>query len=655
MAAAFTADTDMSPPQESPLTNSGENTDAPLDDGPRPSPPRHQVPKALGGINCNMKVLYCTGIPSISNYKNIYNRIKVFGVVNRIRLTLAKNEESFDCYIVFMSAADAKTAYTSINEDKIEEFRGNAKLYDIRNFSDNDGDYIPKNLKDEKVNLIARKIQLPIWHVVTCRDGKNNILKARDSLEDQIGEINERNLSRYGKNLLIRAEHKSQAKLLSNFTPEEDDIVTSVSPHRSFNTARGVVFNKDLYEYDEKEILERCPDEMLSIRKLKGKNGAIQLTFHSPYLPDYVRIAKVPMTVKKFKQRPTQCHKCFEYGHVNKNCPPERPARCFICSGIHDLVSPCKKDKYCFLCQGAHSPNWRECPVFLMEKEILEIATNDHVSIGAARRRVKPWKERRSYASAASASTSDKTMTPVNPGTSKCPVNPDTNKTSVNPDTGKPHVNLGANKTPVEPAKATRNPEVTASANKTTLVQTKSSKTTGTRPKDPSRSKKDEAKPSILKHQLPASQLEIHDAPQDVPESPVITQIDDVSGSTVEETQSNKALKANKPVDDNMELETTRTKRSRSSSPPVSRVPSIITSNKFSILEREDESSPSPNTPKPSNKSEGTAKDSSTKKSKLLDKASKIKKPKLKALFSKPLLSRSAHLAAGELPKKVRK
>ena len=197
----------------------------------------------------------------------------------------------------------------------------------------------------------------------------------------------------------MKAENRSQAKLLTTYSPEVDDIVTSVTPHRSFNSARGVVFSRDLYEFDEQEILKRCPEEILSVKKLKGKNGAIQLTFYSPYLPDYIRIAKIRMSVKKFKQRPIQCRKCFQFGHVVDNCPPERSARCFICSGVHDLKSTCKKDRFCFQCQGSHSPNWRECPVYLIERDILELAANEHVSIGAARRRVKPWNNKRSYAS----------------------------------------------------------------------------------------------------------------------------------------------------------------------------------------------------------------------------------------------------------------
>ena len=659
MAAALTAASDVYPPPTDPsLTNPGLIMDSLLDDGHRPSPTRHQVLDALGGVNDNMKVLHCIGLPVNINYKKIYRIVNTFGSVDRIRLSLSKNEESFDCYVVFLSANDAKHAYLSINGNTITELKGNAKLYDIRNFSENDGDFIPKN--ENKYRNITRKMQLPVWHVVSCKADHNNVLMARECLEDHIGEIHEKNITRYGKNLLVKAQSKTQAKLLTTFTPEEDDIVSSVSPHRSFNTARGVVFSRDLYEYNENDILRRCPEEVLSIKKLKGKNGAIQLTFHSSYLPDYIKIAGISMTVKKFKQRPTQCHKCFEYGHVESNCPPERSRRCFICSETHDLEALCKKDRYCFLCQGPHSPNWKECPVFLLEKEVLEVAANDHVSIGVARRRVKPWNAKKSYASAAA--------------------NNDNN-------------NMSKNRVP--PTKASKTSLLTSEAIETPATPAPDSSVRPKEPVVPSRKKHETPKPVIVTHQLTASQLEIHEAPSENQEISEISPINESSQSAIEETTSvigaeaqkhilasepDKALDGNgrsvlppaepkitvqpdtlpEPLTETlsdvtlMESEISRTKRSRSSSPPT-RTPNISTSNRFSALEKDESVPSSSNTSKPSKRSEGTAKDASTKKSKLFDKASKIKKPKIKSLFNKPLLSRSAHLAAGELPNKVRK
>ena len=175
--------------------------------------------------------------------------------------------------------------------------------------------------------------------------------------------------------------------LLSGFCPDDDDIVSTVTPHKTFNTARGVVYCSDLHQFEESEILKRCPKEIISVRKLKGTNNAIQLTFFSHFLPEYVKISRIPLRVKKFKQRPVQCRRCFEYGHINERC--NTTARCYICSGMHALDGQCTKEKYCFHCNGAHSPNWRECPFYKFEQDVLEVASNEHISFGAAKRKLR--------------------------------------------------------------------------------------------------------------------------------------------------------------------------------------------------------------------------------------------------------------------------
>ena len=88
MAAAF-PDLEMSrhliSPDSAPdplVTTSGTDPNTPpVDDGPGPSPDRRQVPKAPGGINYNMKVLYCTGISCKYNYRKIFNVIRPFGII----------------------------------------------------------------------------------------------------------------------------------------------------------------------------------------------------------------------------------------------------------------------------------------------------------------------------------------------------------------------------------------------------------------------------------------------------------------------------------------------------------------------------------------------------------------------------------------------
>lgn len=88
--------------------------------------------------------------------------------------------------------------------------------------------------------------------------------------------------------------------------------------------------------------------------------------------------------VKKFKKRPMQCFKCFEYGHVISKCP--NPARCRICSEEHELDYDCNKPRYCLHCKGPHSPNSKSCEVYKLEENILDVSYDEKVSYGTARK-----------------------------------------------------------------------------------------------------------------------------------------------------------------------------------------------------------------------------------------------------------------------------
>ncbi|XP_076052471.1 uncharacterized protein LOC143031959 [Oratosquilla oratoria] len=373
------------------------------------SSPGHQDDKTgVKNVNENLRVIFSPSVGLDLNYKVCYETAKNFGPVERMKLKVSCNEQFFNLYITYEKAFSAQEVieYIKKKEDEDLIFSRQSKLLDVRNIDDEDGDFIPKisepNGKDPK----NRKMQIPIWHIATYKEGQSNLIKAWENLEEFVGSIPDGNIKKYGKKILIKAVSKSQAILLSSFKDQPSNVVEVITPHRSFNTARGVVYCKDLCDFDEEEILRRCPDIILAVKKLKGINGAIQLTFHSPYLPDYVKISRLNLQVKKFKARPMQCHHCFDFGHIKEKCPNN--ARCYICSGMHALGETCEKERFCFHCRGGHSPNWRHCPIYKFEGEVLETAANEHISFAAAKYKLKRNKNPLfTYADAAKKSNND--------------------------------------------------------------------------------------------------------------------------------------------------------------------------------------------------------------------------------------------------------
>ncbi|MGL4677180.1 MAG: hypothetical protein ACRCWI_05890, partial [Brevinema sp.] len=171
--------------------------------------------------------------------------------------------------------------------------------------------------------------------------------------------------------------------LLELYEPSELSNIEKISPHPTFNTGRGITFSDDLHHLSEEEILERCPSNVIQIRKMKGNSIGIILTFSSPYIPDYISIGHMRIGVKPFKQRPKICYNCLEYGHFKEYC--NNKVKCGKCSGDHFFQENSECKKFCLHCQEDHSPFSVSCNRHKFEQEVLDVAQNEHLSLGAAK------------------------------------------------------------------------------------------------------------------------------------------------------------------------------------------------------------------------------------------------------------------------------
>ena len=147
--------------------------------------------------------------------------------------------------------------------------------------------------------------------------------------------------------------------MLLHLTLSEDDIISEVKPHNSFNLIKGVIHSQELQEFSEAEILNLCPDNIYDVRKLSGHNNTIILNFSSRYLPDYINIRHLQFRVKKYRPKPTLCFNCFNYGHVAKYC--QNTKKCDVCSAEITNKSHKCSEYNCFHCEEKHSPSHRSC------------------------------------------------------------------------------------------------------------------------------------------------------------------------------------------------------------------------------------------------------------------------------------------------------
>ena len=345
----------------------------------------HQGVGNTGGIDKDQRVLICSNIDLSLSYQGIYMVMKRFGTVERMKLHLQKRQQTYNCFTVFENSNQAHEACKNLKGHHINGLAVDTKLLRYSKFTPGAFDFIPVEKKKLILNNLQRESPTITWYVVKYREGRENMMMASEYLEQEIGTIPQENIKRYGKSILIEAGDDSQASMLSHFQPSEESNIESITPHKTFNTLKGIVYSRELYQYTEDQILDRCPLYVYAVKKLRN-NNAVLLFFSSDFIPDYILVNNVRVKVKRFKPSPNLCRKCYEYGHTAFHCNNQR--KCWSCSGSHEYMETCPHPKFCFHCEEDHSPSSKLCPKYSFEQEVIDVANNEHISVGHAKRKI---------------------------------------------------------------------------------------------------------------------------------------------------------------------------------------------------------------------------------------------------------------------------
>ncbi|MPC76137.1 hypothetical protein E2C01_070542 [Portunus trituberculatus] len=201
----------------------------------------------------------------------------------------------------------------------------------------------------------------------------------------EIGTIPEGNLKKYGKGVLVRAKDITQARMLQHLPCPNDSMFEIVKAHPTFNSTKGCVYSQGLYEFSEEEILTMCPSSVQKVTKMRNSSNMVLLTFFGSTLPDHVHIGLINLRVRRFVSRPLQCFLCYGYGHGKSFC--NEAVRYSNCSALDsDSEEHCNADAYCFHYRDTHQVRSRQCPRYRLEQKILQLANNQFISLGSARR-----------------------------------------------------------------------------------------------------------------------------------------------------------------------------------------------------------------------------------------------------------------------------
>ena len=345
-------------------------------------------------IRENDTVLFIGGMPHPREYDYFVNSFQGRGIIKRIRQSknndktlLVQNKETWNCIIWFDNTISLKEAIQ--NKGKLDECKPiTISTFQERNVQTSKRDYIPESYcKQQKTpKLVQRK---PKWFVGRFEGGRKQSYKVYKHLREKIGPIDEVKIKQFGRGVLIKVEDDLQREILLQMAAQRNENETpfSVTPHRSFNSTKGVIHDNEFRDMDEQEIWQLCPDEVMNISKLGKEGNLIVAEFNTEILPSQIKIGYINKKVKKYKEKPLQCKKCHKFGH-SKYCRTENET-CIKCGGEH-LLPECKDRAKCIHCQGNHWANDRNCKTYFEEQEILETAFDHKVDYFEAR---KIWRE----------------------------------------------------------------------------------------------------------------------------------------------------------------------------------------------------------------------------------------------------------------------
>ena len=371
------------------ITDSGEDMDNGIGN---PSPIIGETSKSVK----KLIILHLSVIPIGANYGNLYETFKKYGNITEIRMKFEENNEKWDAWIFFTNHEEALKACSAVPEilmfDKtIKGALCEKAPYGLEIYHP---DLVAEKAKNNLENLpTQRKTKPPTWLTVTSEGEEFNYFKVRGFLKEQIGLIKPGDVKKFGQNcVLIHARSVNQSIMLSSLQSNNNKMKLTGRPHLNYSYGRGVIFNKDLYEFDEKEILEMCPSQVWKVQKIP-RTSMVILYFENPDVPLYLNIENERIPVRQYKQKPLQCFNCFKFGHSSKKC--KNVKTCSVCAEKEHGV--CLLNPKCINCNKNHNATDKLCEQYKIEEEAVNKANAEYISIGYAKRLLNKGK---SYANA---------------------------------------------------------------------------------------------------------------------------------------------------------------------------------------------------------------------------------------------------------------
>ena len=331
-----------------------------------------------------LKILHVREVALECNYNMIATSFEEYGQVNEIRMNLT-DDQLWEVWIIFDKYEEAFNACQNI---------GKVLIYN-RQIKGALTDKVPKNMyayKPSEWNSITapsatlnRSPKPPKWLIASAKENNFNYYRFSKHIQKLVGGIKSGDISRFGKGkVLIHTQSYTQSVMLSNMNVTNDNMIKDIKPHINFSYGRGVVFDKDLYEFDESEILDMSPPSIYKVRKIP-RTSMIVLSFEDANIPSHVVFENERVRVRPFHPKPLQCFNCYKFGHSSNTCTSDKI--CGNCA-MHEH-GICQAAPKCTNCMQDHKSTDKSCLEYKIEEAALHKANAEHITIGYAKQQLR--------------------------------------------------------------------------------------------------------------------------------------------------------------------------------------------------------------------------------------------------------------------------
>src|SRR3989441_6888699 len=198
-----------------------------------------------------------------------------------------------------------------------------------------------------------------------------------------------------GGALLIEVSRPAQATNLLKQTTFAM-VPIKVTPHRTMNSCKGVIRDRDLADMDTAELVQElscvgvidAKNIFQTRNQNKIKTASIILTFARSILPKSINAGYTKIRVQPYIPNPLRCFTCQGFGHHQSTC--KRNKICARCGQPDHGTDTCMATPHCSNCNGDHPAYATSCPKWEKEKEICRIKVLQNITFPEARKMVYP-------------------------------------------------------------------------------------------------------------------------------------------------------------------------------------------------------------------------------------------------------------------------